>query len=130
MMSEDATKHYARYLENVLLAADMEQYMPNDRGWNCVARFYAALHLMNAFLFDKSNVRLKPGATEHKERKAAMAQCPELRDAPDKYRRLKDLSELVRYNVEFEYAEEDRENAIAWLAKIVAIVEPKLKKGR
>ena len=128
MMSDGAKKHYARYLENVSLAAEMEQHMPNDRGWGCVVRFYAALHLMNAYLVDKSNVRLKSGATEHKERKAAMAQCPELRDAPDKYRRLKDLSELVRYNVEFEYAEEHREDAIAWLEKIVAIVEPKLKK--
>jgi hypothetical protein len=127
MMSESAKKHYARYLENVALAADMEQHMPNDRGWSCVARFYAALHLMNAYLIDKRNVRLKPDATEHKERKAAMAQCPELRDAPDKYRRLKDLSELVRYNVDFEYAEDDREDTIAWLDKIVAIVEPKLK---
>lgn len=48
---------------------------------------------------------------------------------PDKYRRLKDLSELVRYNVDFEYAVEDREAAIAWLKKIGAIVEPKLRKA-
>lgn len=129
MKSDGAKKHYARYLDNVSLAADMEQHLPNDRGWNCVARFYAALHLMNAYLVDKSNVRLKPGETEHKERKAAMAQCPELRDAPDKYRRLKDLSELVRYNVDFIYAPQDRENAIAWLGKIIAIVEPKLKRA-
>lgn len=129
MMSESAKKHHARYLENVSLAADMEQYMPKEHGWSCVARFYAALHLMNAYLVEKSNVRLKPGATEHKERKAAMAQCPELRDAPDKYRRLKDLSELVRYNIDFKYTEDDREDAIAWLDKIVAIVEPKLKKA-
>ncbi len=129
MMSDSAKKHYARYLENVSLAADMEQHVSNDRGWGCVVRFYAALHLMNAYLVDKSNVRLKPSVTEHKERRAALAQCPELRDGPDKYRRLKDLSELVRYNVDFEYADEDREDAITWLAKIAAIVEPKLKKA-
>jgi hypothetical protein len=57
-----------------------------------------------------------------------MAQCPELRDAPDKYRRLKDLSEVVHYNVEFVFADEDGKDSIAWLTKIVAIVEPKLKK--
>jgi len=128
MMSDSAQKHYARYLENVALAAAMEETVPNDHGWNCVIRFYAALHLVNAYLVDKSNVRLKPGATEHKERKAALAQCPELRDAPDRYRRLKDLSELVRYNVEFDYSEEHRDESIAWLARIVAIVDPKLKK--
>ena len=129
MMSDSAKKHYARYVENVSLATDMEQRMPNDRGWNCVVRFYAALHLVNAYLVDKSNVRLKPSATDHKERKAVMAQCPELRDAPDKYRRLKDLSELVRYNVAFVFAEEDRKDAMAWLDRIIAIVEPKLKKA-
>ena len=129
MMSDSAKKHYARYLENVSLAADVEQHMPSDRGWNCVVRFYAALHLMNAYLIDKSSVRLKADATEHKERRAALARCPELRDAPDKYRRLKDLGELVRYNVEFVFAESHREDAIVWLAKIVAIVDPKLKKA-
>jgi hypothetical protein len=30
--------------------------------------------------------------------------------------------------VDYEYVDEDRANAIAWLGKIAAIVEPKLKK--
>ena len=52
-----------------------------------------------------------PDSTEHKERTRAMAQGPELRDAPKKYRWQKDLSEFVRYDVNYEYADEDRENA-------------------
>jgi hypothetical protein len=79
-------------------------------------------------LVGKSNVRFNPASTEHKERKSAISQCPELRDAPDKFRRLKDLSELVRYNVDFEYAIEDDAFAKSLLDKIVAIVESKLKK--
>jgi len=58
-----------------------------------------------------------------------MVQCPELRDAPPKYRNLKNLSEAVRYDVNYEYADADRENAIEWLERIIAIVEPKLKKA-
>ncbi len=37
MMSDRVKKHYARYLENVSLAPDMEQFMPDDRGWSCIA---------------------------------------------------------------------------------------------
>ena len=58
-----------------------------------------------------------------------MSRCPELRDAPEKYRHLKDLSQSVRYNADFEYSDEDRDDSIAWFEKVVAIVEPKLKKA-
>ncbi len=58
-----------------------------------------------------------------------MSRCPELRDAPKTYRWLKDLSECVRYDVKYQYSAEDVENAVEWLDKIVAIVEPKLKKA-
>ena len=128
MMSDHAAKYHALHTANVDLATEMEQAFPTHRGWNCVVRFYAALHLMNAYLIDKQNIRFDPESTEHKERTQAMAQCPELRDVPKKYRYLKDLSESVRYDVNYEYADEDRENAIEWLNRIVAIVEPKLKK--
>ena len=129
MMSENAANYHALFLTNIALAAEMERQFPAHRGWNCVVRFYAALHLMNAYLIDKQNLRFDPESTEHKERNYAMAQSPELRDAREKYRWLKNLSESVRYDVRYEYADEDRENAIAWLEKIVAIVEPKLKKA-
>jgi hypothetical protein len=129
MMSDTARKYYGRYLENVALASEMEESMSNDRGWSCVVRFYAALHLMTAYLVGKTNVRFNPTSTDHQDRRNAMSQCPELRDAPEKYRNLKDLSQSVRYNVAFEYTNEDRADAIAWLEKIVAMVEPKLKKA-
>jgi len=54
MMSDLAKKHYARYLENISLAEEIEKHLPARRAWSCVARFYAALHLMNAFLIDKA----------------------------------------------------------------------------
>ena len=52
---------------------------------------------------------------------------PRVADAPDKYRRLKDLSESVRYDASFEFKAANQELSVAWLEKIVAIVEPKLK---
>jgi len=48
MMSDAATRYYERFKATVALAADLEVQFPNHRGWNCVVRFYAALHLMNA----------------------------------------------------------------------------------
>jgi hypothetical protein len=128
MMSATAAQDYERFKAAVALATEMEEQFPNHRGWTCVVRFYAALHLMNAFLVDKQNLRFDPESTEHKARTHAMNQCPELRDASQKYRHLKNLSEAVRYDVLYAYADEDREKSIAWLEKVVAIVEPKLQK--
>ena len=129
MMSDAAAKYHALFMTNAALAAAMEDRFPNHRGWTCVVRFYAALHLMNAYLIEKQNIRFTPESTEHKDRTYAMAKCPELRDAPKTYRYLKDLSESVRYDVNYGYADEDRTDSIAWLNKIVAIVEPKLKRA-
>jgi hypothetical protein len=128
-MSEKAQKHFERYTYNLAVAAEIENLLPRAGDWICVLRFYAALHLINAYLIDKGNIRFDPDSTEHKERKQAMARCPELRDAPEKYRRLKDLSEDVRYKVNFAFTDQHGEFAKSLLAKIVAIVEPKLKKA-
>src|SRR3954466_5685135 len=128
MMSEKAQRCYDQYFENLALAVELEEQLDNP-GWSCVVRFYAVLHMMNAYLIDKHNVRFDPTSSDHKERRAALERCPELRDAPDKYRRLKDLSESVRYNAWHEFTSSDRELSMAWFKKIVAIVEPKLKRA-
>ncbi len=128
MTSSTAAQYYERFKAAVDLAAEMEAQFPSHRGWTCVVRFYAALHLMNAYLVDKQNLRFDPESTEHKARTHAMTLCPELRDAPQKYRHLKNLSEAVRYDVRYAFADEDREKSIAWLEKVIAIVEPKLQK--
>ena len=57
-----------------------------------------------------------------------MEKCPELRPLR-KYRELKDMSERVRYDSRFEFTPEFHRRSKAFLEKIVAIVEPKLKKG-
>jgi hypothetical protein len=128
MMSDKAQRCFDQYLQNAALAVVMESQLDDDRGWSIVVRFYAALQLINAYLIDKGNLQFRPESTEHKERKAALERSPELRDAPQKYRQLKDLSESVRYHAGFQCTPNHRDSAIAWLRKIVAIVEPKLKK--
>jgi hypothetical protein len=127
-MSEDAQVCFEKYLANAAFARKLEEQFPDDAAWSCVVRFYAALHLVNAYLIDKSNVRLDPAASAHIERKKAMDRCPELREAPRKYRELKDLSERVRYDAGFQFTLDRHQMAQAFFEKIVAIVLPKLKK--
>jgi hypothetical protein len=128
MMSNEAAEYHALFESNKTLAEDLEVNYSAHRGWSCVVRFYAALHLLNAYLIDKRNISFDPESTEHRERTRALSQCPELREVPHRYRNLKNLSESVRYDVHYAFTEEDVMNSIVWLNKIVAIIEPKLKK--
>ncbi len=57
-----------------------------------------------------------------------MERYPELRDAPHKYRQLKDMSERVRYDASFDYTPEFHRMSITFFEKIIAIVEPMLKR--
>jgi len=129
MMSEEAKACYEKYKQNVELTGKIERQLPDNLAWSCVIRFYAALHLINAYLIDKSTVHFDPTSTEHKERKKVMDQCPELRDAPQKYRQLKDISESVRYDAGFEYTTEHHKSSKAIFDKIVAIVDSKIRKS-
>ncbi|MSU80738.1 MAG: hypothetical protein EXS16_21950 [Gemmataceae bacterium] len=110
---------------------------PDRADWRCVLRFYAALHLMNAYLIDKSNaylidksnVNLYPLNVIHDDRRQAMKQCPELRDTPKRFRELKDLNERVRYDASFIFSETHRQLTVDLLARLAAIVEPKLRRS-
>src|SRR5579883_2580186 len=106
MLSAAAQACYEKFRYNVALATRLEEKLPDDRAWSCVIRFYAALHLINAYLIEKSQLQFDPASTEHKERKKAMDDCPELREAPKRYRQLKDLSESVRYDAGFTYTDQ------------------------
>jgi hypothetical protein len=129
MNDEQAQQHFLKYRDNVDLADRMEVHLPADAGWTCVVRFYAALHLITAYLLEKKNVRFDPSASAHPDRKRAMERCPELREAPRRYRQLKDLSESVRYDPGFKFTQEHKESSKNSLRRIVAIVEPKIDHG-
>ena len=127
-MSARAQACFEKFQENVARAARIEEKLPEDKAWSCVVRFYAALHLINAYMIDKSQVRFDPASAEQAERKRAMDRCPELRDTPKRYRQLKDISESVRYDAGFKYSDEHHKDAKTNLDRIIAIVEPKIKK--
>jgi hypothetical protein len=127
-MTDEAQKCYEKYHGNAVFARKLEDEFPDETAWSCVVRFYAALHLINAYLIDKKNVRLDPKTAAHVERKRAMERCPELRDAPHRFRELKDMSERVRYDAGFDYTPEFHRISKAFLDKIISIVEPKLRK--
>ena len=130
MMSDRAQACFAKFQGNVELAARIEEKLPDDQAWSCVVRFYAAVHLMNTYLIDKSQVRFDPASTEHTERKKTMGRCPELRDAPRRCRHVKDISESVRYDAGFRYTEEHHRDVKTNLDRIIAIVEPKIRRTR
>jgi hypothetical protein len=127
-MNDVAKRCYRKFEQYSAIARLIEDHGISDEGWSIVIRFYAALHLVNAYLVEKTNVALNLDATAHEHRKKAMRNCPELRDAPKKYRELKDLSELVRYSPTYNFVPADAEESIALFTKIVAIVDPKIKK--
>ena len=128
MMSYRAKACYEKFKENAALATRIEEKLPDDKAWSCVVRFYAAVHLVNTYLIDKSQVRFDPASAEHAERKRAMDRCPELRDTPKRYRQLKDISESVRYDAGFKYSDEHHKGVKINLDRIIAIVMPKVNK--
>ncbi len=129
MMSARAALCYEKYLANASFATALAVQFPDRADWSCVLQFYAALHLMNAYLIDKSIVNLDPLNVIHDDRRQAMKQCPELRDAPKRFRELKDLSERVRYDASFIFSETHRQLTVDLLARLAAIVEPKLRRS-
>ena len=60
MMSAKAKHCFDQYQKNFTLAIELEEKLDDDGGWSCVVRFYAALHLINAYLIDKTNLRFDP----------------------------------------------------------------------
>jgi hypothetical protein len=67
MMTELASRCYRKYQRNVALAEALEANLPSDDGWSVVVRFYAALHLVNAFLMDEGNVNFELASTAHED---------------------------------------------------------------
>jgi hypothetical protein len=110
-MKERSQEHYARYQHNVELAERILLSLPDDSDWSCVVMFYAALHLLTAYLVAKHNVSFDPIESGHQDRKKAMDRCPELKDSPLRYRHLKEVSEQVRYDSGFLFAEHHLQQA-------------------
>jgi hypothetical protein len=123
-MSYDPRPHYRLFQHNAALVARLEAALPQDRNWGCVIRFYAALHLVDAYLTTKF---FKRTVFSHVDRQRAVQRYPECRRFETAYRHLQGLSELVRYDPLFVYNDSHHAEANRYYAKVVAVVEPWVK---
>jgi hypothetical protein len=118
--------HCRTWLKYRERASAYAQTFEADAAWTIVFRFYAALHLTQAYLLAKGIPRFE--ASSHAERDRAIRDATELtRRFSCDYRDLKNLSESVRYDPDFVATPNDHQNAQAWLGVVESIVKPKLK---
>jgi len=123
-MSDDPRLHYERFQRNAALAARLEQTFPEEIDWCCVLMFYGALHLLDAYLTTK----FLPFKIEtHSDRQALVRRYPELRRFGQSYRELQQLSEQVRYDVEFNYNDGHHLEVKRHFGKVVSVLEPWVK---
>lgn len=95
------------------------------KSWAIVHRFYAAVHLIQAYLLTK-NVRFR--ADNHIERGKAIRESTELKkNFRDAYRTLKDTSEDVRYTAGYKPSSEDYVNTASALSTVESVLTSKLK---
>jgi len=83
-MSSKAHSHYQRYQHNAAFAVRLESALPGDRDWCCVAMFYAALHLLDAYLATKSfafPIDSHPNQTHHADAKANLTKLAAVLDS-------------------------------------------------
>jgi hypothetical protein len=121
MNKELAAEHRERHAQFRELIEKIESV---DQPWSCVVRFYAALHLLTAYLVIKKNVRFSPGTDGHRERRLAMQKCPELKYANRSYSLIKELSESVRYDPGYKYTPQNHTASKASLDTLTSVVAP------
>lgn len=88
--------HIATAEENEQFAREVLQQSgpsPPSLRWATVALFYAAVHYMNAYLWE--HARFAPSS--HQSREALIKRWPDLSQLSDPYQSLKDASLNVRY---------------------------------
>lgn len=119
----DPGEHAVASDANALRAQEYAAAFPADPAWEIVFIFYGVLHLVQAYLLSKGG---RFTAENHGERDRAMRAATELRQAPADYRKLKSLSEQVRYDPGFKPRPQDHVNAASLARQIAAIIRPKL----
>jgi uncharacterized protein (UPF0332 family) len=98
----------------------------NDPTWSIVFRFYAAIHLMQAYLLAKGDARFD--ASSHMERLMAIKKCTELgRRFEEQYKDLKARSESVRYDPDYAPRAEDYKSSENCLSVIESFLIKKLR---
>ncbi len=94
-MDPQILAHLARWRQFSLSSQRLEASEPVDHALLAIARFYAALHLVQAYLLTKGE---RFEAANHGQRWAVLKTAPELRPLLEPYKRLRALSESARYD--------------------------------
>ena len=77
----------------------------------------------------KKNVNFDPKTAVHVNRQQAIDQCPELKFAGRKFRKLKDLSEWIRYDPGFAFTPQHLADARNDLSNFESLLVGKVKKS-
>jgi hypothetical protein len=94
-----ARAEHHRDIAQLLVSPQASQLSPEPpTDWAVVAAFYAAVHYVNAWLWETRQFR--PGT--HADRTAAVRAEPPLRPAAQAYRNLQDLAYQARYAYRFQ----------------------------
>jgi hypothetical protein len=107
------------------MAKRLESLSPSDDGWHIVTMFYAALHLVDAYLSTKPDW-LPPQS--HSDRRSSLIQYPEMKRLGNSYRELQNVSEDVRYSADYVYETEMTREVKRDFHRVIAVIEPLLLK--
>jgi hypothetical protein len=91
----ETREHLARSSSNLAFARSFDLTTTPYLDWVVTAYFYAALHLVDALLWEKERI----SAGNHETRKSYVRNKWYLRGIKDEYRELKDRSEDARYRL-------------------------------
>lgn len=122
---DDASSHRERSRADARFADELSVRDPRT-DWELVVRFYAALHLTQAYLLTKHH---RFEAKRHDERWRAIKDSPELAKGnrfPVAYKWLQDVSEQVRYDAGFKPRAEDFFSAAKKQALVSSFLDAKL----
>ena len=121
--------HIERAEVNRNLADIFEADIEHHHGWSIVVRFYAALHLVDAYLSAKDK-----DVQNHTDRHRAIRDFPELSQGRgigfrSTYKWLQDHSEQVRYDPGFQVLPEAVTTSKEKLERVFKFLLPKLQLG-
>lgn len=88
-----AREHLAKAQRNERLSSELKQLPEQYRDWQIIAVFYAAVHLVQAYLRDKTTMYPQT----HEERDRLISSLETLRAIYPNYQELKHLSVTARY---------------------------------
>ena len=108
-----------------LIDVDDQQSLPADLRWALVAAFYAAVHLVNAYLWEQR--RIEP--RNHDVRLLFVVMVSSLRPVASDYAHLQDLAYRARYHFGFRLPPGDARVALTCMESIDRLVSGELSSG-